>query len=144
MYRIERSAIVPYSAEQMFVLVADVNEYPKFLPWCAAAHAQERSDGCVDVTIEIAYRGIRSRFTTRNVNRAPKSIDMELVEGPFCRLQGGWTFRKLRSDACKVQLQLQYQFATGLIGRAIAPAFDFIAGSMVDGFSRRAEILHGR
>lgn len=143
MHRIERSAIVPYSAEQMFALVADIEQYPQFLPWCADAHARARSDGRVDATIEIAYRGVSSRFTTRNRNDAPTSIAMELVDGPFRKLHGVWTFRPLRADGCKVQLQLQYQFAAGLLGKAIAPVFDLIAASMIDGFTRRAQTLYG-
>jgi ribosome-associated toxin RatA of RatAB toxin-antitoxin module len=143
MHRIDRSIIVPYSAAQMFALVADVDQYPHFLPWCGGASARLRNDGDIDATIEIQFKGVRSRFTTRNRHVAAKEIAMTLVEGPFRRLDGGWHFRALRADGCKVSLQLQYLFAAGLLGRAIAPVFEVIAGSMIEGFSRRAEELHG-
>jgi ribosome-associated toxin RatA of RatAB toxin-antitoxin module len=67
---------------------------------------------------------------------------MSLVDGPFRRLAGHWQFRPLRVDACKVHLQLHYDFAPGLLGRAIAPVFDGIASSLIDSFTRRAEAMH--
>ncbi|MBK9245864.1 MAG: type II toxin-antitoxin system RatA family toxin [Burkholderiales bacterium] len=142
MHRVERSVLVPYTAGQMFELVAAVNEYPRFLPWCAGTHVRPRRDGLLEATIEIHYRGVRSRFTTCNDHRAPESIHMALVEGPFRRLAGQWDFRPLRDDACKVHLSLHYDFAPGLLGRAIAPVFESIAGSLVDSFTRRAEALY--
>jgi ribosome-associated toxin RatA of RatAB toxin-antitoxin module len=143
MHRVERSVLVPYTAAQMFELVAAVREYPRFLPWCAGAHLRPRRDGLVEATIEIHYRGVRSRFTTCNDNRAPDGIHMTLVEGPFRRLAGDWQFRALGDDACRVQLHLHYDFAPGLLGRAIAPVFDGIAGTLVDSFAKRADSLYG-
>lgn len=143
MHRVDRSVLVPYAAEQMFALVAAIKDYPSFLPWCAATQVRPRRDGRIDATVQIQYRGVRGHFTTCNENRAPELIEMTLVDGPFRRLAGQWQFRPLRADACKVQLHLQYDFAPGLLGRAIAPVFDNIAGSLVDSFSRRAEVLYG-
>jgi ribosome-associated toxin RatA of RatAB toxin-antitoxin module len=143
MHRVQRSVLVPYSAEQMFALVAAVKDYPKFLPWCANTQVRPRDDGLVEATIAIHYRGVRSRFTTRNQNLAPQSIHMTFVDGPFRRLGGGWQFRPLHDAACKVHLNLHYEFAPGLLGRAIAPVFETIAASLVDSFTRRAETLYG-
>ncbi|HEU0204831.1 MAG TPA: type II toxin-antitoxin system RatA family toxin [Burkholderiaceae bacterium] len=142
MHRVERSVLVPYSAEQMFTLVAAVDEYPDFLPWCAGAKSHQNADGTLQVTIELVYHGVSARFTTRNRNLPPKSIRMHLIEGPFRRLDGEWTFRQLRDDACKVHLSLHYQFASGLLGRLIAPVFEGIAVSLIDSFTRRAEALY--
>jgi ribosome-associated toxin RatA of RatAB toxin-antitoxin module len=126
----------------MFALVAAIKDYPKFLPWCAGTHVRPRHDGLVDATIDIHYRGVRASFTTCNENRAPESIQMSLVDGPFRRLTGNWQFRPLREDACKVHLQLHYDFAPGLLGRAIAPVFDGISSSLIDSFTRRAEAIY--
>jgi ribosome-associated toxin RatA of RatAB toxin-antitoxin module len=142
MHRVEKSVFVPYTAEQMFDLVAAVRDYPRFLPWCAASREHPRLDGRVDATVEIHYRGVRSRFTTRNEQLPPSTIRMQLVDGPFRRLNGEWTFVQLRDDACKVHLNLHYQFESGLLGRAIAPVFETIAGSLIDSFARRAEALY--
>ncbi len=142
MHRIERSVLVTYSAEQMFSLVAAVKDYPVFLPWCAGAHVRPHRDGSIEARIDIHYRGVRSSFTTRNHNQPPNAIRRELLDGPFRRLTGGWEFRALQDDACKVRLQLQYEFAPGLLGRAIAPVFEGIAASLVDSFTVRADALY--
>jgi ribosome-associated toxin RatA of RatAB toxin-antitoxin module len=142
MHRIERSVLVPYSAERMFRLVEQVDDYPAFLPWCPAAHAHPLPDGAVEATIQIAYRGVRSAFTTRNRSLGVEQIDMELVDGPFRRLTGQWRFVELPEQSCKVSLQLHYQFAAGLLGRLIAPVFESIAGSLIDAFAQRAEVLY--
>jgi ribosome-associated toxin RatA of RatAB toxin-antitoxin module len=141
MHRVERSVLVPFSSRQMFELVAAVEDYPGFLPWCVGTRLRPHVDGSVDASIDIRFRGARGTFTTRNLH-VPHSR-MELVDGPFRRLSGEWTFRQLRDDACRVHLSLQYQFAAGVLGRAIAPVFEVIATSMVDSFTRRAEEVHG-
>lgn len=143
MHRVERSVLVPYSTEQMFDLVASVRDYPGFLPWCGGTHVRPRPDGSLEATIEIHYRGVRSRFTTHNSSEPHRRISMNLVDGPFRRLHGDWTFLQLRDDACKVHLNLHYQFATGFLGRAIAPVFESIAASLIDSFTRRADVLYG-
>jgi ribosome-associated toxin RatA of RatAB toxin-antitoxin module len=142
MRRIERSVLVPYSAERMFRLVETVDDYPQFLPWCPASRARPLPDGSVEASIEIAYRGVRSRFTTRNVSDPPREIRITLVDGPFRRLTGHWHFMELPEQGCKVSLNLEYQFAGGLLGRLIAPVFESIAGSLIDAFARRAEALY--
>jgi ribosome-associated toxin RatA of RatAB toxin-antitoxin module len=143
MHRIERSVLVPYSAERMFRLVDNVDDYPAFLPWCPAARARPLSEGVVEATIDIAYHGVRSSFTTRNESVFPSRIQLQFVSGPFRRLSGQWHFLALPQEACKVSLELQYQFAGGVLGRLIAPVFESIAGSLIDAFARRAEVLYG-
>ncbi len=143
MPHVERSVYVHYSAEQMFDLVEDVESYPQFLPWCEGSQVVAAHAGGVDASIDIAYRGIRARFTTRNQHRYPQQIRLELIEGPFRSLTGHWNFVALRAGACKVQLSLDYEFIGGLLGHAIAPVFDAIANSMVDSFAQRAEQLYG-
>jgi ribosome-associated toxin RatA of RatAB toxin-antitoxin module len=144
MHRVDRSVLLPYSAQQMYDLVADVKSYPQFLPWCAGVHLKYRPDGTLEARLDLDYRGVRSHFTTHNRQAAPESIHMHLLDGPFRRLDGHWHFKPLANQGCKVQLRLQYQFAAGLLGRAIQPVFEFIAGSQIEAFSRRAEALYGR
>lgn len=142
MHRVERSVLVPYSAAQMYGLVADIKSYPQFLPWCAGARVRHPPGGAIEATLDIDYRGVRSRFTTRNEHHAPETIRMHLVDGPFRRLDGEWTFKPLHERGCKVHLRLNYQFAAGLLGRAVAPVFDLIAGTLIDAFTRRADGLY--
>jgi len=142
-HAVRKSVLLPYSAEQMFVLVDRVEDYPQFLPWCGGTEVARDDEAGVLATVVIDYRGIRQRFTTLNTGRAPETISMRLREGPFSRLEGEWRFLALRQDACKVEFALQYTFARGLLGRALAPVFDQIARSLVDAFVRRADQLYG-
>ena len=143
MPQIRKSVLVPYSAQRMFDLVADVSAYPSFMPWCSGARALLQEDGRVRATIDIDYRGVRSGFSTINRYRTPEKIDMAFADGPFEALAGVWHFSALTADACKVEFALDYEFAGGLLGRLIAPIFDFIANSFIDAFARRAEVLYG-
>jgi ribosome-associated toxin RatA of RatAB toxin-antitoxin module len=144
MHQIERSVLVPYSAAQMFDLIAAIDAYPRFLPSCTAARQVAVAPDAVEATIEISYLGVRSRFTTRNRLEHPEKISLELVDGPFRRLTGAWTLTALGGDAgCRVHLLLEYEFVAGALGRAIAPVFERLAGSLVDAFVREAQVRHG-
>jgi ribosome-associated toxin RatA of RatAB toxin-antitoxin module len=143
MQRVDRSVLVPFAAQRMFALVADIKSYPRFLPWCAGAHLRHRPDGSIEARLDIDYRGVRSQFTTLNRQVEPESIHIQLIDGPFRRLDGHWHFTPLSERGCKVRLHLHYQFAAGLLGRAIQPVFELIAGSQIDAFTHRAEALYG-
>ena len=143
MPHIRKSVLLPYSAERMFALVARVPDYPQFMPWCGGASESVEADGRVRATIEIDYRGVRSSFTTLNRVTAPDSIEIQFADGPFADLGGGWRFSALDGDACKVEFRLDYEFASSVLGKLVAPVFDSIAGSFVDAFTRRAETLYG-
>lgn len=127
----------------MFALVAAVEDYPQFLPWCGAVEVRERSATTVVASVGIHYHGVRQSFTTSNENAAPTSIKMKLVDGPFKTLDGTWTFKALRSDACKIELDLNYEFSSRLLEQLIGPVFSMIANSMVDSFCKRAETVYG-
>jgi len=98
--------------------------------------AQRRPHGC-DAGINFGV--LKEEFTTENLERAGESIDMKLVSGPFRSLEGGWRFTPLSEDACKVELNLRYEFKSALLGKLIGAAFDTIAGSLVDAFARQAD-----
>jgi ribosome-associated toxin RatA of RatAB toxin-antitoxin module len=125
----------------MFDLVAAVEAYPQFLPWCGGSQVHERTLHRMVATVGIDYRGIRQSFTTENELHSPHRIGMTLREGPFSRLDGLWHFHTLRHDACKVEFRLDYAFKSGLLGQALVPVFDHIARSFVDAFVRRAEVV---
>jgi len=140
---VRKSVLLPYSAEQMFVLVDRVEDYPQFLPWCGGTEVARDGEASMTATILIDFRGIRQRFTTLNTAHQPEVITMHLREGPFSRLDGEWHFLALRQDACKVEFSLQYAFVRGLLGRALGPVFDQIAHSFIDAFVRRADQVYG-
>lgn len=140
---VHKSVLLAYSAEQMFALVDDIEEYPKFLPWCGGAEVRKREGNKVVAALSINYHGIKQSFTTENTNRPPESIDVALVEGPFKHLNGTWSFKPLRADACKVEFDLHYEFSSRVLEQIIGPVFNMIAGSFVDSFCKRAETVYG-
>ena len=141
--RIHRSALVPYSAQRMFDLVADVNAYPAFLPWCRRASIAFAEGSQMQATLEIAKGPLRKSFTTRNTLNPPGRIEIALEEGPFRELRGCWTFEDLAGDGSRVTLDMEFQVAGALLGRTLAPVFGEIANTLVEAFSRRARDLYG-
>ncbi len=128
----------------MFDLVNDVERYPEFLPWCASAEVQSRSSDEVVATLEIRRAGLRHRFTTRNALSAPEYVALELVDGPFERFEGAWQFTPLAADACKVALDLDFEYAGRIVRAALGPVFNRSADTLVDAFCTRARALAGR
>ncbi len=141
--QIRKSVLVPYSAARMFGLVATVQHYPQFMPWCGGARQAAEADGRMRATIDIDYRGVRSSFTTLNTVSEPHAITLQFADGPFADLNGRWRFTALDHEACKVEFDLDYEFASSMLGRLVAPVFDVIANSFIDAFARRAEVLYG-
>lgn len=139
---VNKSALVPYSAEQMFELVNDIESYPVFLPWCRSARVLAREGDEVHATIEIAKGRVRKTFETRNRLQRPERIELRLVEGPFSRLHGVWLFQPLRGDACKVSLDLEFDFSSLLMRATVGPVFNRIADTMVDSFCKRADRVY--
>lgn len=143
MRSVRKSVLVPYSARQMFELVERIEDYPKFLPWCGGTRILERTAKGTLARIDIDYYGVRAHFTTANRDQPPDRIVVELRDGPFRRLDGIWQFRTLSEAACKVEFELDYEFATPVLERLIGPVFGRIAESFIDAFVRRAATVHG-
>jgi len=127
----------------MFALVDRVEDYPKFLPWCGGVEVLQRDENKLVATIAIHYHGVRQSFTTENTNVPSASMKMHLLEGPFRQLNGNWTFKALRADACKVEFDLQYEFSSKILEKIIGPVFSVIANGFVDSFCKRAETIYG-
>lgn len=143
MKRIQHSVLVPYAAREMYDLVDQVERYPQFLPWCGGARVLDGREPGRIARIDIDYHGIRAHFTTSNVNVEGESIVVTLVDGPFRHLHGEWRFLTLAESACKIEFEFAYEFASGLLERAVGPVFDHIASTFVDAFVRRAESTYG-
>ena len=127
----------------MFQLVADIERYPRFLPWCRSAKVHARTPTEVTASLEIARGPFRKSFTTRNRMVDSERIDIELVDGPFSRLDGRWRFRGVAPRGCKVGFEMQFEVSNRILARVLAPLFEEIARTMVDAFSRRAHEVFG-
>lgn len=140
---VSRNALVPYSAGQMFELVDDIESYSSFLPWCRSSQVLSRDADEVRATLEVAASGFNKSFTTCNRLQQGKMIEMRLVEGPFKHLQGFWRFDALSPEACKVSLDLEFEFNSGLMAMALGPIFGQIANGLMDAFLKRAGVVYG-
>jgi len=140
---VKKSALVRHSTQEMFDLVADVEGYPRFLPWCHAATLLSRNEDELCGRIEVARLGVRQVFSTCNKLEPPERMYLDLKDGPFRKLRGVWTFTRLREDACKVELELDFEFSGRLIDKAFGGVFGQIANSMVDAFCKRADEVYG-
>lgn len=143
MPRITRSALLMYSAEQMFDLVNNVNSYPEFLPGCTGTRVLEQSEASMVAAVDVSRAGISKTFTTKNTLTLNEEVKMDLVDGPFKELQGGWTFKALDTNACKVSLDLEFVFTNKLAEAAFGRIFSDLVNNMVQSFTDRAKEVYG-
>ncbi len=140
---IQRSALLPYSAAAMYNLINDVAHYPEFLPWCSASEVLEINEKFMRAGLIIAKGHLSQRFVTKNTLVPDQSISMALEEGPFSQLQGTWEFKALGEKACKISLDLEFDYAGPIIKATLGPLFTQAANTMVDAFCQRAKELYG-
>ncbi|MGZ4960398.1 MAG: type II toxin-antitoxin system RatA family toxin [Methylomonas sp.] len=141
---VQKSALVKFSAQQMFDLVADIDSYPQFLPWCNGSRILRREGDIVEGQIDIAKAGFHKSFATRNRLDHGGKIYMSLLEGPFKSLEGVWTFMPLREDASKISLDLEFEMSGVLANLAFGPVFNQICNTMVTSFTERAKAIYGK
>lgn len=139
---IHRSALVAFSAQSMFDLVNDVESYAEFLPGCSESKIVNRTDKVMQAALLVSKAGIKQWFTTENVLLPAKQIQMKLVEGPFKQLQGSWTFSPLNESACKIELNLQFEFKSKMVELAFGKVFNGLAANMVNAFTQRAKVVY--
>lgn len=140
---VKKSALVRYSAQQMFRLVDDIESYPKFLPWCSGSRVLRREDDVVEGEIHISRGGFNKAFATRNRLEQGRKIYMSQLSGPFRTLEGVWVFQPLRENASKISLDLEFEISGALANLAFGPVFNQICNTMVSAFTQRAKKLYG-
>ncbi len=143
MTQISRSALVNFSAQQMFDLVNQVEDYPEFLPGCKATELIERNEEMIEARLTLSKAGISQSFVTRNNLTPPNKMKINLVEGPFKQFSGEWNFTVLDEHACKVSLELNFEVNSQIAGAALNLLFKQVAGMMVDSFVTRAKQIYG-
>jgi coenzyme Q-binding protein COQ10 len=135
--------LLPYTQEQLFDLVADVERYPEFLPWCLAARIRERSADTITADLLIGFRMVRERFTSRVVLRRPDRIDVSYSDGPFRYLNNHWEFIAQPDEQCLIDFYVDFQFRSRLLQKIIAMLFNEAVKRMVAAFEARARQLYG-
>jgi ribosome-associated toxin RatA of RatAB toxin-antitoxin module len=139
---VERSALVTFTAAQMYALVNDVPRYPEFLPWCVSARVEEISPTERLASVSVAKSMIRMQFTTRNTLQPDAEILMQLAEGPFSRLTGRWSFEALGERGSRVVFRVDFEFKSRVMAAALNPMFQSVCDSIVDAFVLRAQCMY--
>jgi coenzyme Q-binding protein COQ10 len=134
--------VLPYMPEQLFALVADIERYPEFLPWCVGARIRERRPDLVVADLIIGFRMFRERFTSRVSLSPPGRIDVTYAEGPFRYLSNHWTFTPIAGE-CRVGFFVDFEFESRLLQRLIEVLFSEAVRRMVGAFEKRARDLYG-
>lgn len=140
---VHRSALVEYSAEDMFDLIERAEHYPAFLPWCSGATILARDDALVAARITVAWHGIHFEMTTRNPKKRPEWLSFRMESGPFRRFDGDWHLRALTSSACKVDFSLRYEADNALLRAVAGSVLERVTGSFVAAFVTRADVVYG-
>ena len=139
-----KSALVPYSAGEMYALVNDIESYPRFLPWCTGATVESHEGNRLTATVQLSKGRITQAFTTLNTLEPHHSITMDLVRGPFKRLKGVWRFQALGNQGCRVSLDMEFEFNSRAVQFAFGRIFNQITDSLVDAFCQEATVRYGR
>lgn len=140
---VKKTVLVHHSAENMFGLVDNVEQYPTFLPWCGGVEVIQKNEQITEATLHIAYHGLKQQFTTENQKKYPSEMKIQLKNGPFKHLDGAWHFLPLNEVACKIEFVLSYEFENQFLEKIIAPVFNHIANTFVDSFVMHADEVYG-
>lgn len=141
-HRVERSALVNYSQQQMFELINDIEAYPQFMDGCVGAKILARGDDWLEARLELSKAGVSQSFVTRNQLYPPHSMSMNLVDGPFKYLRGVWRFTALGEQACKVSFELEFELQNRLLGMAVGKLFEGVSNKQVDALCARAKQVY--
>ena len=140
---VQKSALVKFSAQQMFDIVDDIEAYPEFLPWCSGSRILKKEGDIVEAEVQISKGGFNKSFATRNRIVGKEKLFMTLLDGPFSSLDGVWTFMPLREDASKISLDLKFEMQGKFASLAFGTVFNQICNTMVSSFTERAKQIYG-
>ena len=140
---IDRSALLPFAAPQLYALVNDIEAYPTYLDGCVGAQILSRDEAMIEARLDLAKGGITQSFSTRNRLVEPREITLELIDGPFEHFAGRWDFQPLGNEGCKLSLNLQFSMNSTVLGAAASRLFDRVSNNLVDAVCQRAQQIYG-
>lgn len=135
--------VLHHPPEQLFDLVADVEKYPEFLPWCVDARIRRREGDLIVADLVIGYRVFRERFTSTVALDRPHRIDVTYSDGPFRYLNNHWTFAPEGPDSCVIDFFVDFEFRSRVLQAVVGRVFGEAVKVMVHAFERRADELFG-
>lgn len=139
---IHRSAIVPYSTEQMYELVNDIASYQEFVPYCTASVVHEKSNDEIRATLTLSAKGFQKSFSTLNRLQKNSMMEIQLIDGPFKQLEGFWKFEQRDDSHSEVILDLEFELSNKLFAMMFGPIFQEVAAKLVDAFVKRAKDVY--
>ncbi|MCX7120695.1 MAG: type II toxin-antitoxin system RatA family toxin [Gammaproteobacteria bacterium] len=139
---IHRSSIVPYTAENMYDLVNDIAHYQEFVPYCTSSIVHEKTDDAIRATLVLSAKGVKKSFTTLNRLQKNRSMEIQLIDGPFKKLEGFWRFEERDENHSEVRLDLEFELSNKIMAMMFGPVFNQVAGSLVDAFIQRAKDIY--
>ncbi|MFV9972481.1 MAG: type II toxin-antitoxin system RatA family toxin [Francisella endosymbiont of Hyalomma asiaticum] len=142
MNKVNKSAVVNYSAAQMYELVNDIISYPKFLPMCYDIEIFEQNEIEAAASLKIKSGFVRLDFATHNTMFKNEHIHLNLMNGPFKSLTGDWKFETQGENSCKVSLDMEFTFENKFVEMALGPVFRGLADKMLGAFCKRAEEVY--
>ncbi len=143
MTEISRTTLVPYTSDEMYVLVNDIESYPSFLPWCTEAKILSQQEESLTATLSMALGKIKQSFTTENTMQDGSRIDIQLIEGPFKHLSGYWRFIQEDEQSCHIHLHMHFEFKNKIIKQTLGRAFYKVMDTLVESFVQRAQQIYG-
>lgn len=138
---VKKSREVPFTCQQMYELVNDIEKYHEFLPYFTSSTVHHRSENEIQATLKISAGGVSKSFTTKNLLQTNKIIEMRLVEGPFSHLEGFWRFDET-TKGCSVVFDLEFEFAGRIFSMFLGPIFEQVVDKIVDSFCERADSIY--
>ncbi len=134
---------LPYSCEQLFDLVAGVDKYPQFLPWCLASRITKREGDVFYADLVIGYKMVREKFTSRVTALRPDHIHVEYLSGPMKHLSNHWRFLPEKDGGCTIDFYVDFEFKNHFFQKLMGVFFDKAVARMVEAFEERAKSLYG-
>lgn len=144
MPKLERSALLTFSADELYRLVGDIEAYPQFLPGCVSASIESADETLVRARLGFRVKGLSDSFATENRMEQGTRIHMKLLEGPFKQLSGAWEFQPLAERACKVTLKISLDIGNRMLENTLSPFINGAIGSVMEAFRQRAESVYGK
>ena len=143
MHKYSNSIVLPFSAQQLYAIVIDVESYPDFLPWCLSSRIVEKIDeNNFDAELKVGYKAIDEKYISRIEAEFERRISSKAISGPFKFLNNSWSFKNIDKKNCKVDFMVEYQFKSFFLDKIMGGLFKKATMKMLEAFEERARNLH--
>ncbi len=135
--------VLPYTSEQLFDLVMDIEKYPEFMPWCIATRINSRGKDELNADVIVGFKLMREKFNSTVIFKRAKTIEVEYKQGPMKHLQNRWVFKDLKGGQCEVDFYIEFSMKTKIFEALVDQFFYRVLVKMINSFEARAADLYG-